>query len=669
MLNVRTGCAAAAILALSLLAPRAWSAPFAYVPNSGSGSVSVIDVATRMVVDTISAGTSPQAVAVNASGTRAYVTDSGSNSVYAIDTTTDTVIATVPVGASPQGIAVNPAGDRVYVANSGSTTLSIIDATTNAVIATVWSGGIGPSGVAVDPAGSFVYVTEGTGTHVWVMSTSTNAIVAGITVPFFPGPIALDPAGTRAYVLTQTAVSVIDTSTRTVIATINPPARPSAVAVDPAGSRFYVAVLASNSLDVFDVSTNAHIGLVGGGILPNGVAIDPTGTYGFVSDFANAVSVFDTAAGTTVATIPVGTSPAGITMGPLMVPGAPSIGSAIAGNGQAAVSFTAPPSDGGAAITRYTVTCDPGAITATGTSSPITVAGLTNGVAYTCTVAATNSVGTGASSGSVGFTPLGPPGAPTIGAASAANRHASLSFSPPASDGGSAITGYIATCNPGAIGAAGAASPIAVSGLTDGVTYSCSVAAVNALGTGPSSADVTFTPYTFSGPAATGTGLIRVIVTGGGAACSLASASLIGAPPGAPPVPPTIPLSNVAFPEGLFDFRMSGCTPGSTIDVTILYPKSIAGATYWKYGPTAADPAPHWYPFPAAIAGSTAHFSITDGGLGDDDLAPDGSIADPGGPGLGLALPAVPTLSQFAQLLLGLLLGLAAFARLRGRRS
>jgi uncharacterized protein with beta-barrel porin domain len=83
-----------------------------------------------------------------------------------------------------------------------------------------------------------------------------------------------------------------------------------------------------------------------------------------------------------------------------VVPGAPTIGTATAGDTQATVTFTAPASTGGAAIiaSGYTVTASPGGATATGSSSPITVTGLVNGVAYTFTVTATNSAGEGASS-------------------------------------------------------------------------------------------------------------------------------------------------------------------------------------------------------------------------------------------------------------------------------
>lgn len=81
-----------------------------------------------------------------------------------------------------------------------------------------------------------------------------------------------------------------------------------------------------------------------------------------------------------------------------VVPGAPVIGTAVPGNTTASVAFSAPSNNGGATITNYTATSDPGGLTGTGASSPVTVTGLTNGVAYTFTVTATNSAGTGAAS-------------------------------------------------------------------------------------------------------------------------------------------------------------------------------------------------------------------------------------------------------------------------------
>jgi hypothetical protein len=78
-------------------------------------------------------------------------------------------------------------------------------------------------------------------------------------------------------------------------------------------------------------------------------------------------------------------------------PSTPAAPTATAGDKRATVSFVAP-ANGGAAISGYTVTASPGGATATGTASPITVTGLTNGTTYTFTVKATNRVGTSAAS-------------------------------------------------------------------------------------------------------------------------------------------------------------------------------------------------------------------------------------------------------------------------------
>ncbi|QTE94939.1 fibronectin type III domain-containing protein [Shewanella algae] len=83
-----------------------------------------------------------------------------------------------------------------------------------------------------------------------------------------------------------------------------------------------------------------------------------------------------------------------------VVPGAPTSVSAVASDASATVSFSAPASTGGAAISSYTVTSSPGGITASGAGSPLTVSGLSNGTDYSFTVSASNTAGTGPASSS-----------------------------------------------------------------------------------------------------------------------------------------------------------------------------------------------------------------------------------------------------------------------------
>jgi hypothetical protein len=80
-------------------------------------------------------------------------------------------------------------------------------------------------------------------------------------------------------------------------------------------------------------------------------------------------------------------------------PAAPTIGTAtLSGSSGAFVSFTPPSNNGGSVITSYTVVSSPGGITATGSSSPIFIGGLSYSTSYTFTVYATNALGDGSSS-------------------------------------------------------------------------------------------------------------------------------------------------------------------------------------------------------------------------------------------------------------------------------
>ncbi|MDG4550404.1 MAG: IPTL-CTERM sorting domain-containing protein [Candidatus Contendobacter sp.] len=168
---------------------------------------------------------------------------------------------------------------------------------------------------------------------------------------------------------------------------------------------------------------------------------------------------------------------------------------------------------------------------------------------------------------------------------------------------------------------------------------------------------------TFTGPTATGTGSATATVTGSGDTCGFA------------PTPQFVPVNSVpaappagySFPHGLFEFTLTHCD--GTVTLTVTYPSALpAGTVYWKYGPTPGNASPHWYPMSATIAGNTATFNITDGGLGDDDLTVNGTIVDQGGPGVPGAgdAAAIPTLSEWALLLLIGLLGYSGW-RLRRR--
>jgi hypothetical protein len=169
------------------------------------------------------------------------------------------------------------------------------------------------------------------------------------------------------------------------------------------------------------------------------------------------------------------------------VPGAPTGVTAMPGDAQATVSFTAPASDGDSAITGYTVISKPHLIKARGVTSPIIVKHLTNGTRYAFIVKATNAAGTGpASNPSNRVKPTKVPGAPTKATATAGSTQATVSFKLPANDG-RPITGCTVTSDPGGLTGKGSGSPITVQNLTNGTAYRFTVTATNKIGTGPAS--------------------------------------------------------------------------------------------------------------------------------------------------------------------------------------
>jgi YVTN family beta-propeller protein len=133
-LRARSVTALVATLAMGLLVRPSAAVPFAFVANTTSNSVSVIDTAATppSVVATVLVGPNPLGVAGTPDGTHAYVANFGSNTVSVLDATTTppSVVATITVGSAPFGIAFAPDAKHAYVTNSGSNTVSVIDTTT-----------------------------------------------------------------------------------------------------------------------------------------------------------------------------------------------------------------------------------------------------------------------------------------------------------------------------------------------------------------------------------------------------------------------------------------------------------------------------------------------------------------------------------------------------------
>jgi Fibronectin type III domain len=175
------------------------------------------------------------------------------------------------------------------------------------------------------------------------------------------------------------------------------------------------------------------------------------------------------------------------------VPGAPTITSSSVSGTTLTINFTQS-STGGSAVTNYQYSLNNG-VTYTAFSpavitSPLTITGLSAGSSYSVLVKAVNDVGIGASSDVLSVTVPTVPFAPYNLTYTTSTGSATISFTA-GLNGGSSITNYRYSTNGGstftAFSPVDTASPVTISGLTAGQTYSVVLQAVNAIGNGISS--------------------------------------------------------------------------------------------------------------------------------------------------------------------------------------
>jgi len=194
------------------------------------------------------------------------------------------------------------------------------------------------------------------------------------------------------------------------------------------------------------------------------------------------------------------------------VPSPPRQLNATPGDAQITLTWLAPSSDGGSPITHFRIYQG----TASGGESLLTTiaavfsysdTSVTNGVTYYYYVTAVNGIGASGSSNEVSATPVaGPsvPDAPRNLVATPGNGTMTLTWSPPSSDGGSPITGYTLyrgtnSGNRSFPVPLGNVTTYTDTGLTNGQRYYYVVTAVNAIGEGPPSSEVSAKPATVPG--------------------------------------------------------------------------------------------------------------------------------------------------------------------------
>lgn len=403
-----------------------------FVSNVYDNTVSVIDVASGTVTNTLRVCRNPSSIAITPDASQAWVACDDDTWLAVIDTSTYAVTpVTTPFGAI--GIAFTADGSTAAVMTwsdlaivntqtlatttvalptyampiiqgpqmiiRGSTvymltfpygapdpgTLMIADLSSPSDPVQTVEVSPGAAAMVVTPDGKTAFISSSITDRIVVVDLVGLAVINMLHTGASTQGLAITPDGRTVFSANYDSgtVSAIDVATQTPQA-VNVPDGPSQLAVSPDGKRVFISDQVDNSLAIMDTTT-LKVSAVPVGQTPAAVAVSPDGSRIYVLNLAsNSVSV--------IQDLPDPPAPS--------VPSAPRRFAAAPGPGRAVLSWQTPASPGSSPITGYTVrTYRRGKTlarkTCRTTATRCTINGLSNGTRYDFTVTASNAVGTG----------------------------------------------------------------------------------------------------------------------------------------------------------------------------------------------------------------------------------------------------------------------------------
>jgi len=326
---------------MSTPAPAAQSTSFAFVTNSGSGTVSAFMINTNGVLTAVAGSPFTSAagaefMAYDPTHKLLLVSNQTANSLSAFSVNTATGMLTLvagspsSTGARPTAVTVDSAGRFVFVANQAGNSIAVFNIGAGGGLTAVTGSPFpanSPYGLTVNPAGTALYLTNFPDSQVSDLNTvsafsiAANGTLSPITgSPFvdanstsgFASAISVlaDPGGKLVFVGDHMAESVVPfsvnatTASLTAISALPTPAATCStschnnvlrLAVDPADKFLFSTNVAAGTVSVFNINSGnlTSISTATTGVHPFGVAVDPTGNFLYVvNKVDNSISGF-----------------------------------------------------------------------------------------------------------------------------------------------------------------------------------------------------------------------------------------------------------------------------------------------------------------------------------------------------------------------------------------
>ena len=237
----------------------------AYVANSGSDSVSVLDLDRRVVATTLHVGGSPGLARISPDGSTVVVSNRGSNSVTIIDAERAAVRAAINICIHPEDIAILPDSSKAFVSCSGS-----------GQVATIALKHSIPKGSAARNDRQSQREEDNQG----------DKLLALLDVGKSPVSLAIKPDGGEliAFNFDADSISIIETTPNEVSGSYLVGSGPSHGVVSRDNSRLYISNFGSNNIAVYDIDLGKIIEYLPVGTRPDALALSQNQNYLLVLD-------------------------------------------------------------------------------------------------------------------------------------------------------------------------------------------------------------------------------------------------------------------------------------------------------------------------------------------------------------------------------------------------
>ncbi len=193
----------------------------AYVSNEKDNTLSVIDIDSLEVIDTIEVGMRPRGITFNRDFTELYICASDSDAVQVMDMAERRIVADLPSGEDPEQFALHPDDRKLYIANEDNAVVTVVDTRERTVIAQV-DVGVEPEGMAVSPDGKWAVNTSETTNMLHWIDTESNELVDNTLVGQRPRHVEFTKDGALLWASSEIGgtVAVVNVADRQIIKTL-----------------------------------------------------------------------------------------------------------------------------------------------------------------------------------------------------------------------------------------------------------------------------------------------------------------------------------------------------------------------------------------------------------------------------------------------------------------